>query len=163
MVRMMSNEEGAVALWMREENQTYWLCSEHLVMSDMAPARSWEGLGMELIGGSQDGGLCPLPSSLPCVTWTHRSLLSSSSIVYQESLYSATQVADINPWPFPPPPAPRPRVLLGQLYSWEPLRHQLLKTEMDRLPGLFLSHISGFLGFLDSAGLMTFWYQSMQS
>lgn len=161
---MLSTEEGAVALWMREENQTYWWCGEHPVMSNMAPARSWDGIGMELIGGSQvGGGLSPLPSSLPCVMWTPRSLLSSSSIVYHESLYSVTQVADINPWPFPPPLPPGPRVLLGQLYSWEPLRHQLLKTEMDRLPGLFLSHISGFWGFLDSAGLMTFWYQSMQS
>lgn len=50
MVTMMSTEEGAVALWMREKNQTYWLCCEHLVMSDTALLRFWDGIEMELMG-----------------------------------------------------------------------------------------------------------------
>lgn len=157
---MMSTEEGAVALWMRGKSDlliVLWApghvrhCSGKILRWDK------NGIDMRYPGRRPPSSF---PSSLPRVTWTPRSLLRSSSIIYLESLYSVTQVADLT---WHPPPPPRPRVLLGQLYSWDALRHQLLKTEMDRLPGPFLWRISGFLGFLDSAGLMTFWYQSMQS
>lgn len=81
------------------------------------------------------GNLTALPSP-PCFLaqemWAQwRSFLYRASIIYQMYLCSVTRVADINPWALPP------GMLLGKLYSRDPLTHQRWRAEIDFLLRLF--------------------------
>lgn len=134
MVRMMSTEEGAVALWMRGKSDLLIvLWAPGYVRHCSGKILRWDrnGIDMRYPGRRPPSSF---PSSLPRVTWTPRSLLRSSSIIYLESLYSVTQVADLT---WHPPPISPPQSASGPVIQLGRFKASALKNRDGSPPRPF--------------------------
>lgn len=86
----------------------------------------------------------PLPILLPCSIVEGFALLSLNNLL--EYLCSVTHVAVINPWVLPP------GMLLGKLYSRDPLKHQYRRIEIDFIHNLFFCTSGACRDFLAVQG-----------